>query len=418
MLTPAVLSDALGYEGLAEVDRAFVTVVGLCNRPDQSSLPSLTDFSIMMPGLRRTRSLRTRTDRSAGLIGTYLRLQIAICIISLFVMPQTGFLLHPCRFAPQSRIRKPDVSCSIVHVFILALDRYALHQCWKSMLFTVMFEDKRSLPDSISTQSLATSIARLKTPGRSICTSCTCASSHMFVRAAQCRRSASSTLFRRWKSTQGSVRPDILRCTKCTLFKFGDPTSEPSKALFRNLTWRLRDEISPLQSQASKNQEIDKPEAWALIGPRANVLVDSALLGRARADPPESRKWPLFGTSRPIDEVIKKVSFNTRLESNSYLSQGGEFTDYTARYYGIRKDDEDAITLREHLRKYAKNEGLSEGNENETIREVAVMLKLDHLLEIPLIALSNGQTRRARIARALLTRPEVLVLEEPFSRCW
>lgn len=208
-------------------------------------------------------------------------------------------------------------------------------------------------------------------------------------------------------------RPDILQCSNCSLFKFGDPTSEPSKALFRDLTWTIRDTSS--ENEGAK-EEGDIPEAWALIGPKANLLVDSALLGRARADPPESRKWPFIGTSKPVEDAIKKVSFTTRLESNSYLSQGGEFTDYTARYYGIRKDDEDAVTLQEHLRKYAKSEGLSEDEEAALIKDTSSMLKLDHLLDIPLIALSNGQTRRARIARALLTQPEVLVLEEPFSK--
>lgn len=238
----------------------------------------------------------------------------------------------------------------------------------------------------------------------------------MFLRSARCRNSVWHTahqIRKRWSTR--SARPDIFQCPSCSLFKFGDPTSEPSKALFRDLTWHIRD--SRAEESSKLEEKVDRPEAWALIGSRANQLVDAALLGRARADPPESRKWPFIGTSKPVEEVIKKVSFTTRLESNSYLSQGGEFTDYTARYYGIRKDDEDAITLREHLSKYAKTEGLSHQEEDTTISSTACMLNLEHLLDIPLIALSNGQTRRARIARALLTKPEVLILEEPFSTC-
>lgn len=228
--------------------------------------------------------------------------------------------------------------------------------------------------------------------------------------------------------TIATHRLDILSCDGTSFFKFGEPTSESDNALFRDLTWRIRDEGSSSRSQPTPPRgsngstpipetHNDRAEAWALIGPRAALLADAALMGRARADPVASRRWPFLGTSRPIDEAVKKVAFNTRLESNNVGSQPGEFVDYTARYYSVRSDDEDAVTLRQHLTKYLP-EDVKRAGERETseeLKKVSMPLKLDHLLDIPLVALSNGQTRRARIARALLTRPEVLVLEEPFS---
>ncbi len=43
-------------------------------------------------------------------------------------------------------------------------------------------------------------------------------------------------------------------------------------------------------------------------------------------------------------------------------------------------------------------------------------LRLEAFVNMPMGNLSNGQTRRARIAKAILRRPELLLLDEPFSK--
>ena len=115
--------------------------------------------------------------------------------------------------------------------------------------------------------------------------------------------------------------------------------------------------------------------------------------------PPPSGLYP-FLNGKDIHEAVSLVSFSTRLD----VSGGGAFYDFTARYGALR--DEDKITLLDSLIGSPSMKKLD---------SLAVDLDLKSLLHLPLVALSNGQTRRARILRALLRDPQLLVLDEPFS---
>lgn len=60
--------------------------------------------------------------------------------------------------------------------------------------------------------------------------------------------------------------------------------------------------------------------------------------------------------------------------------------------------------------------GSDKHDTQEAVNKVAKQLNVDHLLPLSFVKLSNGQTRRARIARALLRDPSMLVLDEPLSK--
>jgi ABC-type molybdate transport system ATPase subunit len=53
--------------------------------------------------------------------------------------------------------------------------------------------------------------------------------------------------------------------------------------------------------------------------------------------------------------------------------------------------------------------------DEEKLRKTSKVLGVENLLEGSLMNLSNGQQRRARIVKALLHDPEILLLEEPYS---
>lgn len=71
-------------------------------------------------------------------------------------------------------------------------------------------------------------------------------------------------------------------------------------------------------------------------------------------------------------------------------------------------DPDNDLTLQQYLNDDEKD--------NENIQRVAKQLNIEHLLNLSFVKLSNGQTRRARIARALLRNPSMLVLDEPLSK--
>lgn len=62
------------------------------------------------------------------------------------------------------------------------------------------------------------------------------------------------------------------------------------------------------------------------------------------------------------------------------------------------------------------HKALLTGEEERFFRELVEKTGLKPLLNIPMVTLSNGQMRRARIVKAVLKKPELLLLDEPLSK--
>lgn len=73
------------------------------------------------------------------------------------------------------------------------------------------------------------------------------------------------------------------------------------------------------------------------------------------------------------------------------------------------REAEDRITLRDNLTPLG-------GPTSPLFEKLTVQMNLTSLLDLPLLSLSNGQTRRARIVKTILDNPELLLLDEPLSK--
>lgn len=126
------------------------------------------------------------------------------------------------------------------------------------------------------------------------------------------------------------------------------------------------------------------------------------------APPPPDGIFPFLKEYDPPKDPLSSV----RLASFVYQRHAaapGAFYDYSARYGAVR--EEDRITLRESI--LSDLDSSRDGEKD--LKVLAEKLQLSSKLELPLIALSNGQTRRASVLRQLLLKPDVLLLDEPLS---
>ncbi|KAH7920601.1 P-loop containing nucleoside triphosphate hydrolase protein [Leucogyrophana mollusca] len=218
-----------------------------------------------------------------------------------------------------------------------------------------------------------------------------------------------SRVLHRCYSDNNSVKT-IVRIPQSNIYRFGD--SNVAAPVFRDVDWT-----------------VNEGESWAVIGSGSNqkTALLRTLLGHLRISPPPPPPGGLFpflsDPPRDPHTCVSLVSFAHRPHAS-----GSAFYDYTARYGAVR--DEDRITLRQSM--FGEYDFLNvqpkDGSRNKSASEIAqeqvkkdifedltTRLGLSGLLDLPLVALSNGQTRRARIVKAILSQPELLVLDEPLT---
>lgn len=181
------------------------------------------------------------------------------------------------------------------------------------------------------------------------------------------------------------------------------PGTNPS--LFPGLTFAL-------PTDSAENTRI-----WSVISPSsiARTTFLQILAGQHICIPPTARSYPYLSTlSKSPHHAIKYIGFDA--DRGSAVGGTSVRGAYLSARYESRREERD-FSLLDYLTGHTELNALEHeqsARERQALDEVVRQLNLGSLLQMPVANLSNGQTRRARIAKALMARPEVLLLDGPF----
>ena len=172
-----------------------------------------------------------------------------------------------------------------------------------------------------------------------------------------------------------------------------------------------------LPSFSSPNQH------WAILSPSSTVRTAflQILRGQLLCFPPTARSYPYLLSDKIAaknpklrfpERAIEYVGFDVERKAfgGAYLSARYESrveeTDFSLAQYltGIIGLNVGEDYVKEHL------------PDQDVMLQVVKDLELDPYFHKPVSTLSNGQSRRARIGKALLSKPEMLLLDAPFSK--
>jgi ABC-type molybdenum transport system ATPase subunit/photorepair protein PhrA len=207
-------------------------------------------------------------------------------------------------------------------------------------------------------------------------------------------------------------RPPLVRIDNATFHRqqpssqLTDEEAVTNQALFPGLTYEV-----PTDNDG---------QYWAVVGPSnaGKTTFLEILRGQYLCNPPSSRRYPYLSTDElrakdpRLRDPRRAIQYSGFDNKPGGLSGVGTYL--SARYESRREVTDfslqDFLLGNTQLNAAERTDGL----DMELLESIAHDLRLHDLMKMPVSNLSNGQTRRARIAKALLGKPELLLLDEPF----
>ncbi|PHH67505.1 hypothetical protein CDD80_790 [Ophiocordyceps camponoti-rufipedis] len=158
---------------------------------------------------------------------------------------------------------------------------------------------------------------------------------------------------------------------------------------------------------------------WCVVGPACSgkTMFLRAVAGDLICQPQTARSYPWFTKGpgrRDGQKALRYVGFDSG--QNFLGGEGNVRGTYMSARFESKRDATD-FSVRDFLLGRSQVNPPAEGQSlasNELWDRTVADFGLGELLDTPFLFLSHGQGRRARLARAVLSRPELLLLDEPF----